>query len=223
MKSIDNEIVIIGGDHHNTLAIIRCFGMYKVPFKVIIHGEKCDKNDIAILHSKYVKYYSIVDNDIDSIVNELIKDNSENIQYIIPCSDLAEYAIDVNYDKLSNKYIMPGFYKNPGLVVKMMDKYEQKKWADKNGILMAKSWLIIKKNGLFKFPDNLKYPCIIKPNVSAFGKKSDIRIINNKQELIDESENYNKSDYKELMLQEKIMMATILGFQLTQKDLLTGF
>ena len=202
MKKENNEVIIIGGDHHNTLAIIRCLGINKVPFKVIIHGNEETKKNIAVLYSKYIKQFYIVKNDVNSIYKELLNNKSINTQYIITCSDLAQYTIDKYYKELSKYYFIPGFKNKPGLVCNLMNKFEQKRWAEENNILMAKSWLITKNNEVFHIPTDLKYPCIVKPNISAFGKKDDIRIFNNNEELINELGNYNKSEYKELIIQE---------------------
>ena len=200
-----NEIIVIGGDHHNTLAIARCFGRRKVQFKVLVHEDFKNYEELMISHSKYVKEGFVVEHNEDSIKKWLLLNKSEeNKQFIFPCSDFAEYVIDNNYSELSQYYYIPGFTNRPGLVCKMMDKYEQKKWADSNNILTAKSWNIVKINGEFAIPDDIIIPCIIKPQVSAFGHKTDIKICNNQEELFREITSFNSSSYKELIVQEFI-------------------
>lgn len=202
MNSRDSEVIIIGGDHHNTLSVIRCFGKNKIPFTTLIHDNNKDINQLMVKHSKYTKKIYLLKNDERDITKWLLNNkNTKYKQVIIPCSDLAEYAIDNNYDKLNNYYLIPGFKDKPGMVVKMMDKFEQKKWADKNKIPMAKSWIISKKDN-YIIPKDIVFPCIIKPNISAFGNKNDIQICNNIEELKVTIKKLKLKKYKEIIIQK---------------------
>ena len=204
MEENKNELIIIGGNHHNTLSVIRSFGMKKINFKLLIHENKKNINNLMICHSKFAKNITVLNNDETEILNYLLENKStKNKQVIIPCSDLAEYVIDNNFDKLSKYYYISGFKNNPGLVSKLMDKYEQKKWADQNGIQMAKSWLV----NLQGDNTNIKemcYPCIVKPNVSVMGQKADITICNNEDELR-KCLKSKYCNYKEVIIQQFII------------------
>ena len=48
-----NKVVVIGGDHHNTLSIIRCLGKRKIPFIVLVHDDFCKTNELMLKYSKY--------------------------------------------------------------------------------------------------------------------------------------------------------------------------
>ena len=197
-----NKVLVIGVDHHNTLAAIRCFGRKNVEMEILVHENIEQLKKVKISHSKYAKNIYIVKNDEKSIFNWLIMHKEDEKILIVPCSDLAEYTIDKHYKDLSNFYIIPGFKNNNGKICKMMDKYEQKKWADKNKIPMAKSWSVKRKNNSFKIPDDIVYPCIIKPQISALGMKSDIVKANSENELkkiLDEKIN---NGYDEIFIQE---------------------
>ena len=199
----ENEIVIIGGDHHNTLSVVRSFGRKKKNFKILIHENDKNVNDLMISHSRFSKKLYIVNNCEKEILEWLVKNQNETKQIIIACSDLAEYTIDHNYNQLDKYYLISGFINNRGKVVKLMDKFNQKKWADDNKIKMAKSWHIdLKKDNLNL--DSIEYPCIIKPNISAFGKKSDITICNSKKELVEAIEKFKKIDYSNAIIQKFI-------------------
>lgn len=184
MKNKSNiKVIIIGTDHHNTLAVIRAFGKEKIEFEVLIHGNFDDINQIDVYHSKYVSELYFVASTEDSILNYLLNKNDNEKKILFSCSDLAAYTIDKNYDLLKKKYFFSGFDNKPGLVCKLMDKYEQKRWAEENKILMAKTWHINKVNNNFLIPNDMIYPCIVKPELSAYGSKSDIEVCENYEEL----------------------------------------
>lgn len=194
-----NRVIIIGGDHHNTLAVIRSFGKKKIPMVVLIHGVD-DVKKINLAHSKYIKdIYCVQENNIYKWLKEFKNSNDD---VLFPCSDLAEYVIDKNYSELSKKFLLPGFRNNAGHVITFMNKYYQKKWAQKHKIPMAKTWEISKKQNTFIIPKNIIYPCIIKPEISAFGKKSDIKVANNMKELQDAFDFFIKCNYSNVVVQE---------------------
>ena len=152
-----------------------------------------------ILQSRYSKNLVLLKESENDILNFLLKNKDENKRkLIISCSDLAQYTIDHNYQKLFKYYYISGFKNNPGRVCELMDKYEQKKWADKHNILMAKTW---KVNKDYKIKD-ITIPCIIKPCISAFGKKSDIKVCYSKDELLNTLNYYFENNYNEVLIQE---------------------
>ena len=204
-KIKDNEVIIIGGDHHNTLALIRCFGEERINYKLLIHSSYIkDKKKLMIFHSRYGKKLELIEENEQLIINYLMENKNDKYkQVIVPGSDLAEYTIDKNYNLLEKYYYIPGFKHQPGKVCKMMDKFEQKKWADSNNILMAKSWVInLEKENTI--PKDIIFPCIAKPVVSAKGKKGDIRICKNELELKNAYDNYILDSCPKILVQEFI-------------------
>jgi D-aspartate ligase len=174
----NGETVIVGGDHHNTLAAIRDLGRNGYSFILIIHS--CN-NKIKVIHSRYVRQYYVVDESEESLLVCLKRIASSKKRYVLPCSDLAAYTIDRNYSELSNSYLIPGFKNKRGLVASLMDKYSQGEFFDSIGIESAKTYILgdcVKDNNI-----ELPFPCIIKPRVSAFGQKSQITIIQNKSDF----------------------------------------
>ena len=62
---IPHHILIIGGDHHNTLGVIRALGKEDANFSVLIHTSEQNRKNICCCHSKYVheKYNIVADNE----------------------------------------------------------------------------------------------------------------------------------------------------------------
>lgn len=204
-REIDNRIIIIGGDHHNTLAVVRDLGSHNCDISVLLHGDFDASGKPKISYSRYAKKCTYtVENDEQAILEWLITHHgsAELKTILFPCSDLAAYTIDDHNHELSKWYIIPGFKNSPGRVVQLMDKMNQKRFADENGIPMAKSQIVSFKNYTQDLSNELIYPIIIKPNVSAFGNKSDIKICRNCEELERAIQEYCNAGYKNAIFQE---------------------
>lgn len=200
------RVIIIGGDHHNTLSAVRCFGKHKCDIKILIHGSFDNKKEIRIGKSVYSKHVSVVGAFENDILQWLI-DNIEKgqRQVIFPCSDLAAFTIDKHYDELFSAYILPGFVNSPGKVAQLMDKYNQYKLFNRMSVPIAKTWLIDISMGT---PEDIVYPCVFKPVVSAFGEKSDIRIAHNEAEFNTVMSFLRKSNYSSVLVQEYLKKET---------------
>ena len=207
MSPIDNKIVIIGGDHHNTLAVVRDLGKHKCDIIIVLHVGKISLKNTKVAYSKYAKNRTVTVENSENAILEWLKEykyegNSRAI--LFPCSDLAAYTIDKHFCELNEKYIGPGFVNSPGKVAQLMDKFEQKKFADKHNICMAHTWEMstdVKCNDT----QIVKFPCIVKPIVSAFGNKGDITICNNEQDLIASFEKFHRFGFERVLVQEFIL------------------
>lgn len=202
MCEIKNKILVIGTDDHNTLAVVRDLGRHGCDISVLIHGEFHSIHDVKISKSRYGKNRTdYADNSTAEIYKWIEKKagcRNEFKTIVFPCSDLAAYTVDYYKTQLA-ECITPGFKNHPGRVVELMDKAKQKEFAVRNQIPMAKTWRF-KINGNNDI--DIPYPCILKPEVSAKGRKGDIRICENKQELDEAVEMLSQNGYKEVVLQE---------------------
>lgn len=199
---LDNEVIVIGADHHNTLAVIRCLGKLKCRQKILIHTDRQDTDNVHVAKSRYaVGKVSCVAESAEAILQWLQNHATDEKRLLIPCTDLAAYVIDINYAMLSEHYVLPGFKNAPGKVVHLMDKWEQSKFAAEHGLPMAKTWSL-KNNSGFVLPEDMLYPCIVKPEVSAFGSKGDIAICTTPQELGDTLARLASASYDALVVQQ---------------------
>ena len=82
------DVIVIGGNHHNTLGVIRSLGEKGIYPNIIITNES---KYAYVAKSKYVKDYDIVKEDEDKIKEILIKKyvKLENKATLIPTSDFA--------------------------------------------------------------------------------------------------------------------------------------
>lgn len=200
--TIPYRIIVIGGNHINTLSVIRCLGKCHCDIHVLIHSEQ-PTSRISCANSRFsIGRTTIVKANEEEILRWLLENSTCDKQIVFPCSDFAAYVIDKNYNLLVPYYFLPGFDDHPGLVCVMMNKWQQKLFADRNNILMAESLLVSNLADVHCLDDKNIFPCIVKPNVSAYGKKSDIRICSNKNELLNTVEHLLEIGYEELLIQE---------------------
>ena len=204
---IENPILIIGGDHHNTLAVIRDLGKNKCNISVLVHGKYENVKMVRVAHSKYAKNVTyIIEEDENKVIEWILKYSKLKKKKVIifPCSDFAAYVIDKNAKKLEKYCILPGFIEKPGRVAFLMDKLHQKEFADEYDIPMAKTWKISIENQI-NIPLDMIYPCIIKPELSATGNKSDIRICNSEVELKNALSEFKDKQYVDVLVQQFLL------------------
>ncbi len=169
------EVFVIGGDHHNTLSVIRALGYNNIRPNVVIVSEK---KKPYVGYSKYIKDKYVVPT--DDLAIDLLKNISTSNCHpvVIACSDSASSAIDRNRETLVNHYSLPGA-SSQGRITEMMDKERMTELAKSIGLCTPPSCVIYKGDDLGK----VGLPCITKPLLSKDGHKTDICICENKEEL----------------------------------------
>lgn len=204
-----NKIILIGGNHHNGLGLVRSFGVNGIkPLGIIIGNNK--KNSF-VTKSRYWEKTWLFSSEKEAI-SFLLGNFKQEIEkpVIIPWSDSAAAEIDNNLDALMPFFIVPSLGGIQGAIVKMMDKQRQIEFMDKYGLPMATSWTIslpYKEDG-----EDFIYPCICKPVSSYEGLKTDIIKCNNSQELITYLSKIHKKGYKRILVQEYIVFDRELVF-----------
>lgn len=214
MNSI-SKVVIVGGNHHNTLSMVRCFGEYNIKVDLIIVGTSKG----AVARSKYVNICCLVHN-AEDVVSLLMRDyvNEINKTTIISCADDVAAQLDIHYSQLISSF---NFFhaKENGRVSKYMNKLVQVELAKYVGLYVPFTTIYQKGNDT-SF-DN--FPCLLKPLTSKDGGKR-INICSTKEELkfllMEESKFYN------ILIQEYILKEyeiVVLGVSINDDVLLPGY
>lgn len=175
MKTINRRIVIIGTSHHNTLSMVRCFGMTGNKADIIIYG--CESSFVAASRMVGNCYYAPSVAEAYSLLLNLFTEEIEK-PIVISCTDEIEAIIDANYDTISLKYDCFNAGK-AGRVSQFMDKSIQVELADKAGFNVPRSYSSSRLIDINSFTD---YPYLIKPLESKNGGKK-IVVCYNGQEL----------------------------------------
>ena len=175
------KIIIVGGDHHNTLALIRAFGQEKYHVIAFIVSEN---HKSFVVHSKYVGEYYIV-RDEEFVVSELLSKKFEvsGRVPIITASDKSAEFLDRHYDVLSEKYILPNCAAKQGGISFWMDKQNMHTAARECELLQPFSLFVAPDSDVKNELNNLPFPCIVKPAKSSVATKDDFRICNSVEEL----------------------------------------
>ena len=170
------KVIVIGGNHHNTLAVLRSLGERGIKSSLIVHTG--DKHPFTT-YCKYVER-SIILRSYDGIENAMydLKNNNDK-PVVIACSDRVSSYLDQNWDDLSKDFILPGGGKT-GIITSLMDKEAMGHLASECGLTIPKSW--IAEPSCYN-SDLYEYPCVVKPLISIEGSKSDIYVCNSKKEL----------------------------------------
>ncbi len=201
-------VIVFGNDHTNSVGVIQSLG--KVGYRSIglLYGFKQD----FVKSSKYVDRI-ISAKDAQSCIEKLILTSigkDEKIP-IIACCDMAALTLERNANRLKDRFLFE-YAKNNSLAF-LAKKENQVVLASEAGFNVPKSWNL---NDSKSIPDDICYPCLIKPLVSCEGAKSDIRVCKSKEEL---ETNLNSLRYtKNVLLQQYIdrdYEISILGCGLT--------
>lgn len=175
------EVVIIGGDHYNTLWTARSLGSVGIKTFVIVWAPKISKSFVCT--SKYVNKYRIV-HDEEDVLNILTSHECQEKRVLFSSSDQAAEFVDKNYDILSNNYYLAGCDATKGKLNHWLDKKNMLDLAKKVGLNVAyTSCVDLSKDFDMKDLSEIPYPCLIKPELSSHGSKNDYRICENSDEL----------------------------------------
>lgn len=212
-----SEIYIIGGDHHNTLGVIRALGFRGIKPCVII---VTDKKNPYVGYSRFVKEKWTVETDEEAIALLMNRKGDTTKDVVIACSDSASSAIDINRDVLSAHYFLPGSEKR-GRITEIMDKSRMSEEAERIGLRIPYSWVVEKGDVV----DNIDFPCITKPILSKAGHKSDIAICYNKDELLTAISNGSCNKYQVQRFIDKDFEYQLIGLSLNNGEdiIIPGF
>ncbi len=201
-----NKAIVIGGEHHNTLGVVRSLGEQGIEVYLISISEGYS----YVSKSKYLrKSWITTENGIIKIlVNEFNDEKYKPI--IIPTSDTAVKIIDSNLDRLKDKYILSNAENMKGRIVNLMNKRTMNQIAHDSGLNVPKFWKVLLDQDSYVIPKDIIYPCIVKPLVSVDGTKLDIARCNTELELV-ECLNRLKKKYKRIMIQEYIQKDVEIG------------
>lgn len=168
---MEMKVIVIGGNHHNTLGVVRSLGYKGLKSHVIIVSRK--KNPY-VCYSKYIVKYKVVST-AEEIVEYLLSMKNYYINsVVISCADFVTAVLDAHQSLLSNYYKLPVGGGNIGQV---MNKDIMAFFANKCGIITPRNLQIEEVS----FDSCKKF--ILKPLKSIEGSKKDIAIVSTKAEL----------------------------------------
>ena len=216
-----NEVIVVGGNHYNTLWVARSLGIKDYKVNVIILDNVCKS---FISHSRYVVNTYIVSSP-DSLLDLLLtKRLAPNKTVLISASDSAAEFLDKYLDQLSSLYYLSNCQNIQGRLVYWMDKKNMIEAANKVGLICIPTITL----NLEKFDDKqiseLSYPILIKPEMSSHGSKSDFRICNDFVSL-KKTLNELRNSCQHILLQKYIkpdFEINLMGVRYNEKCIIPG-
>ncbi len=165
------KAIIIGGNHHNTLGVIRSLGYIGLSTYLILITK--DKSPY-VSQSKYVDKCFLLQGE-EEILPCLLKNFScfaSPKPIIIACADFISSYLDCHYNQLKDHFLLPGA-KEEGRISYFMDKEIMSDLARKVGMNVPQTVVVNQEEE--RQDVTLPFPWIIKPLVSKDGSKSDIK------------------------------------------------
>lgn len=229
------RVIVAGRNYCSNLCMARSLGeagyevevmrVFQVKPKVMDLMKKIKPD----AYSKYVKAFHvcITNRKSERVVKMLMKLGDPNRKMLlIPADDLVAQIADENMKKLSKYYVMPNVNQKPGEIGRLMSKDAQKKLAAESKLPILNSCVIKTKNGKFKIPRSVCYPCFVKPNVSKNSSKSKMKRCNNKQQLTSLLKEYSKKKDVEFLVEDFVKIKkeyAILGLSTQEGTISPGF
>lgn len=157
-----DKVIIFGNSGYNTLGTMHCFKNKGISFFLLL----VEKNRLnSAIFSNAVSEYKIVHNEAQGVSFLIDKKDIWKNATIIPTSDNAVNILNKNFSSLSD-YNFPHSLGNSFEL--LLDKKIQTKIANESGITVPLTFEYRKGE---KLPNNIIYPCIVKPQNSTTGKK----------------------------------------------------
>lgn len=179
------KVIVFGNDHTNSVGVIQSLGKAGYRSIGLVYGFKND----FVKSSKYVERV-ISAKDAQACIDKLVEANfntQERMPIIATC-DMAALTLERNKERLKDRFL---FEHAINYTLDYLAKKEnQVRMAIDAGFNVPKSWNL---NDTKQIPDDVTYPCLIKPLVSCEGAKSDIRVCCSREEL---EKNLNSLDYR---------------------------
>ena len=169
-------------------------------------------------YSKYVTgCYPAPNHDDQYLIQLLLEkcaDENEK-RVIIPDSDFAAAAVDLNLNILEPHFYCPHIDHKPGLATMWMDKLKQKELAVSCGLNVAGYVSVDLTRDILPQIKNVAYPSFIKPLISADCGKKGIGRCNSQTELLQHTEQMRNGGGRQALIEEYKEIASeyaTLGF-----------
>lgn len=216
------DVIIIGGNHHNTLGVLRALGIegLKGRMHLILKAEK----NSFICYSKFINkkniHFITEDDEIPPLLIE-ISNSLSNKPIVICCGDHFIHVVDSNYDTLKEFAILPNAQGCQNRISYYLTKTHQSEVA-KNCGLNVPGNVISSIEDLN--PNSICLPCIIKPINSINGGKADIKICKSNEEISEYKKSYSEN-HKIIIEQyiNKTMEFQLIGCSLEQQIIIPGY
>lgn len=229
----DNLVVVLSRNYSTGLSVIRSLGEAGYTVDLIASALR-EGRSLAISKSRYLRNTAeVVSQKVDSGKDEELlarlleyKDKYSEKPVLIPTDDYTASVMDENRQALEEIFLMPGIAGEGERLTKYMDKSIQCRIAEDMGMPAPACWVVSLRERPVKIPDEVTYPCFIKPLESFTGYKQEMAKCEDKEQLQEHldklSESFSERDF---LIQEYIDIDNeidIEGVAMDQEVILPG-
>lgn len=191
-SSPEPRVMVMGRNYSSNLCMARSFGLAGYDVEIMrVYSRRPAKDDILSTmipdaYSKYVKAFhtcTLSGSTLKGADALLAAADPDRKMLLIPTDDISAYIIDESYDRLKRRFCMPSVNGKQGELLRLMSKGAQKELAEACGLPMLGSSLVKSNDGRYEIPENINYPCFIKPDVSCKSSKKRMKRCDNEEEL----------------------------------------
>ena len=176
---MEDKVVIIGGDHHNTLGLVRSYGVKGIKPDVILIGPTVDG---FVMKSKFVGDGIRCQSSTEAAELLISRYTAFNGKVVVQiASDDSAAALDAVYAKFPEHIIIPHA---KGRLSYLMNKDNMCQLASSVGLNVPQYKVVHPASIIEQLDDTIVYPCITKAISSLDGSKSDTTICHNEAELL---------------------------------------
>jgi len=189
MKKEKPLVIVVSRNYSTGLGVIRALGAAGYTVDLIASTKKKGSSIIAS-SSKYIRNSvevlspKIQGDSGKGILKELMKySGREEKPVVFSVDDFTTTVIDNYREELERHFILPGISEGKnGDLVRFMNKTVQSMLAASSGLNIPLE-CVIKLSEAIQVPDDIVYPCFVKPLFSAEGRKDEMAVCGNKSEL----------------------------------------
>lgn len=176
-----NRVLVIGRNYCNILTMCRALGTGGYSVDVVRLHKKTPSRLNPLQHMKPEAYSKYANSFSECIVGlneqnvlETLKAFARNDSktLLIPVDDYTAGIIDHHFNELRKNFILPNIADTQNEICRMMNKQVQKEIAAQFGLPLLNSIVIKSKERTFSVPEEINYPCFVKPNMSINGQKA---------------------------------------------------
>lgn len=184
---MNKSAIVLARNYSTALSVIRGLGLagYEIDLVITVRDKDADQAQIAAC-SKYVrhahiltgrKYSDATDQKVVDCLN-----GYEGTHLLFPIDDYSVMMMDKHREEFSAHFIMP-YIAGGGLheMTRLMDKTVQSALARSVGMKVPKEWVLDLNS--FAIPDDMVYPCFVKPLNSVLGYKTEMKRCEDAREL----------------------------------------
>lgn len=178
--SINNDVIIVGNNHHNTLGLVR--SLKRAGFHVSCFIVDNAIRNSFVAKSKNIDYFKLFKS-FDSLLEFMRGQEVDKRIPVFTTSDAAAEFMDSHYSELSQNYLLNNCGHVQGGISYWMNKEIMLSKAKECGLVIPSGFHFNTSFDLNNIPEDVLFPCIVKPQKSSLAGKDNFRICNNREEL----------------------------------------